>query len=107
VPAGEADSIGVAVVAAPGTVSIVHTLEVSGDWAGVHAAPADSILVGERLSEECVWTNGIVPRYWGLVVGVSVPACDAFTMAVVRGRGELVLTIWSLRKSIWEECRSA
>jgi hypothetical protein len=64
-------------VAAPGTVNIIHSLEVLGDLARVHAAPADSVLVGERLSEDLVWTDGIVPWYWDLVVWVSVPACDA------------------------------
>jgi hypothetical protein len=40
----------VAVVAAPGTVNIMQCLEVLGDLAGVHAAPADSVLVGESVS---------------------------------------------------------
>jgi hypothetical protein len=29
----------------PGTVGIMYSLEVLGDLAGVHAAPADSVLV--------------------------------------------------------------
>jgi hypothetical protein len=64
-------------VAAPGTVNIMHSLEVLVYMAGVHAAPADSVLVGERLLEDSVWTDGTVPWYWNLSVGVSVPACDA------------------------------
>jgi hypothetical protein len=50
-----------AVLAAPGTVNIMHCLEILGDLAGVHAVPADSVLVGECFSEDCIWTDGIVP----------------------------------------------
>ena len=50
-----------AVVAAPGAVNIMHSLEVLGDLAGVHAAPADSVLVGERLAEDGIGTDGVVP----------------------------------------------
>ena len=60
-PVGEARSIGVAIVAAPGAVNIMHSLEVLGDLAGVHAAPADSVLVGERLAEDGIGTDGVVP----------------------------------------------
>jgi hypothetical protein len=43
-PVGEAGRIGLVGVAAPGTVNIIiHSLEVLGDLAGVHATPADSI----------------------------------------------------------------
>jgi hypothetical protein len=67
-----AGSIGLAVVAAPGTAIIMHSLEVLGDLVGVHAVPTDSILVGECLSEDCVWTDGILSWYEDLVVGVTV-----------------------------------
>jgi hypothetical protein len=55
----------------------MHSLEVLGDLARVHAAPADSVLVGERPSKDYVWTAGIVPWYWYLIFGVAVPACEA------------------------------
>ena len=51
-PVGEGGSVGIAVVAAPGTVNIMHCLEILGDLAGVHAAPANSVLVGECFSED-------------------------------------------------------
>jgi hypothetical protein len=74
---GEAGSVSLAVVTASGTVNIMHSLEVLGDLAGVHAAPFDSVLVGERFSRGYVWTDGIVPLV--LVFGIwdSVPACEA------------------------------
>jgi hypothetical protein len=50
----------VAVVAAPGTVNIMHSLEILGDLAGVHAAPADSVLVSESLSEDGISTDRVV-----------------------------------------------
>jgi hypothetical protein len=40
------------------------------------ASPADSVLVVESLSEDCVWTDGIVSWYWDLVVWVAAKACD-------------------------------
>jgi hypothetical protein len=95
-PVGEAGSVDVAAATAPGTVSIIHSLEVSGDLAGAHAAPADIVLIGERFSKDSVRTESIVPGDWALVFGVAVPAC----------RGVLALTRWSLRSSIWEEWRS-
>ncbi len=58
---GEAGSIGVAVVAAPVAVNILHRLEVLGDLARVHSAPTDSVLVSESLSEDCIWTDRVVP----------------------------------------------
>jgi hypothetical protein len=53
------------------------------DLAGVHAARADSVLAGERLSKDYVRYQPVRP----------------YTMAMVRGRGVL-LTIWSLESSI-------
>jgi hypothetical protein len=76
-PIGEAGSIGLAVVTAPGTVNIMNSLEVLGDFSGVHAAPADSVLFGERLSKDYAYTDGIVPRYWDFVFRLSVPVCEA------------------------------
>jgi hypothetical protein len=60
-------------------VNSMHCLETLGDLARVHAAPADSVLVGECFSEDGIWTHGIVPWEWewNLVVWVAVPACDA------------------------------
>jgi hypothetical protein len=81
----------VAVVAALGTVNIMHRFEVLGDLVGVHAAPADSVLVGKRLSEDCIWTDGIVPWYWDLVVGVAVPVYDALH----NGCGQRSWSFWS------------
>jgi hypothetical protein len=63
-----------ALVAAPGTVTIMHSLEVLGYLAGVNAALADSVLVGERLDHKR--TEWIIPWFWGLVFGVSVTACE-------------------------------
>jgi hypothetical protein len=52
----------VAVVAALGTTgNIMHCLEVLGDLAGVHATTADSVLIRECLSENCIWTDGVIP----------------------------------------------
>ena len=50
-----------AVMTAPGAVYVMYCLEVLGDLAGVHAAPADSVLVGECLSKDCIGMDGIVP----------------------------------------------
>jgi hypothetical protein len=47
----EVQSERVAVVAAVGTINIVHCLKILGDLAEVHATPADS---GECLSENWV-----------------------------------------------------
>jgi hypothetical protein len=58
-PIGEGGSIGVAVVTA-GTVGIMQ-FEVLGDLAGVHAAPADNVLVSECLSEDNIGMDGGVP----------------------------------------------
>jgi hypothetical protein len=58
-------------------------LEVLEDLPGVHAARADSVLAGERLSKDYVRYQPVRP----------------YTMAMVRGRGVL-LTIWSLESSI-------
>jgi hypothetical protein len=64
----------VAVVAAPGAVKIMHSLEVLGDLAGVHAAPADSALVGERFSEDGIGTDGrTVVAGFGTWVAVPEP----------------------------------
>jgi hypothetical protein len=41
----------------------MHNLEVLGDLAGVHATQADSVLVSECLSEDCIWTDSVVPWY--------------------------------------------
>ncbi len=41
------------------TVNIVHCLEVLGDLAGVHAAPADSVLVSGGHSEAYIWTHEV------------------------------------------------
>jgi hypothetical protein len=43
------------------TVNIVHCLEVLGDLARVHAAPADSVLVGECFAENCISADVIIP----------------------------------------------
>jgi hypothetical protein len=65
------------IVAAPGTVDIMHCLVILGDLAGVHdSVPADSVLVAECFAEDCIWTHRIVPWECDLVVGVAVPACD-------------------------------
>ena len=66
-----------AVVAASGTVNVMHCLEVLGDLAGVHATPANSVLIGECLSENCIWTEEIVPWEGHLEIWVTVPAFDA------------------------------
>jgi hypothetical protein len=70
-PVGEEGSVGLVVVTAPLTVNILHSLEVLGDLAGVHAAPADSVLVGEHLSKDYAWTDGIISWYWDLGLGVG------------------------------------
>ena len=73
-----------AVVAALGTVDIMHCLEVLGDLAGVHASPADSVLIGECLAEYCVGTDAVIPGYGNLIVWIAVPACDPLD----NGRGQ-------------------
>jgi hypothetical protein len=40
-------------------------------------APADGVLVGERLPKDYVWTDGIIPWSWDWVFGVLIPACEA------------------------------
>jgi hypothetical protein len=90
------------IVGASGTLDIMHCLEILGDLAGVHSAPADSVLVGECFAEDCVWTDRIVPWEWDLVVWVAVPACDTLNDSDGQrswsfGLDEMILEIVELR----------
>ena len=85
-----------AVVAASGTVNVMHCLEVLGDLAGVHATPADSDLIGECLLEYCIGTDAVIPGFGNLVVGVAIPYSRPLT-DICYGLDKS-LTYWSVNE---------
>ena len=95
----------VAVVASPGTVNVMHCLEVLGDSAGVHVTPADSVLSVSPFRETELGRMGLYLARGIWKLGSRYQPVMPRIMAEARALGVLVLSRWSRKSSIWEERR--